>query len=193
MPQRHSLYRRVTDDFYVEPDWVVDALFSSAQPFLFGRVHDPCAGFGTIVGVAQKHEFAASGADIVDRADGRFPVCDFFSDAKIYSNIICNPPYKRAADLVAKALALNLPRGGKVAVLVPLGFLASGKRFGLFNRPELDEILVLSRRPSLPPGELLMRAGESCRHSGSTDFCWAIWRRGRDHEAARVGWIPPYG
>lgn len=193
MGQRHSEYDRAAHDWYCEPAEVVHGLFSHAAPFTGGRLHDPCVGSGTIVDVAWKRGYIASGADIVDRADGRFPVADFFTDTRVFANIVTNPPFDRAAELVRKALDANLCCGGRVAVLVPVNFLCSAKRFGLFNRAELDAVWVLSKRPSMPPGDVLAREGEACRHSGSIDFCWAIWQRGRGHVSPTVGWVPPNG
>jgi hypothetical protein len=147
-------------------------------------------GLGTIVDVALRRGIEASGADIVDRACGRFSVCDFLADARCQPNIISNPPYRFAALLVSHALK-HLREGGKVAILVPVGFLASVGRFPLFARRETDELIILSRRPSMPPGDLLSREGEACRGSGSTDYCWAIWQRGRGPGPVRVQWAAP--
>jgi hypothetical protein len=125
MGQRHSEYQRDVDDFYCEPREVVRALFDHAHGFSFRILHDPCCGLGTIVDVAQSYGFEATGADIVDRAEGRFSVRDFREDATKYCNIVLNPPYRHAADFVERALSRNLIRGGRIAILVPIGFLAS--------------------------------------------------------------------
>lgn len=191
--QRHSKYNRADHDYYVEPRWCVHGLFSCVQQLLFGEVHDPCAGSGVVVAVALERGFVVSAADIVDRAGGRFPTRDFFDDFDIYSNIICNPPFGRAAELIAKSIDYNLRDNGKVAVLVPTSFLASASRYPLFSRPEFDAVWILSKRPSMPPGQLLAREGEACRHSGSIDFCWAVWQRSRAGVAPQIGWIPPHG
>jgi hypothetical protein len=130
----------------------------------------------------------ASGADIVDRAAGRFPVRDFLSDAEFYPNILTNPPTARAVEIVEHGLC-RVVEGGRVAVLVPLGF--AQRRFSLFTRPEFDTVLFLSRRPSMPPGELLLRYGESVRRGGSVDYCWTVWQQGRGRWRAFAGWLPP--
>jgi hypothetical protein len=190
MGQRHSQFARADGDYYVEPGWCVDGLLSYGPALLHRRLHDPCCGLGTIVDVAVYRGYTASGADIRDRAQGRFPVLDYFSDDGMHCNVVCNPPYRLAARIVEHALA-HVVTGGRVCVLVPLGFLASAKRYGLFARRELDTVLLLSRRPSMPPGEVLQRQGESCRHSGSTDYCWCVWQRGRGCRPVRVDWVPP--
>jgi hypothetical protein len=42
-------------------------------------------------------------------------------------------------------------------------------------RPELETVIILSRRPSMPPGWLLKQDGEKARKGGSIDFCWVVW------------------
>jgi hypothetical protein len=186
--QRHSGRARADGDFYCEPAWCVEALFQHL--ILRDGVHDPCCGLGTIVDVAAGLGMGATGADIVDRAGGRFPVQDFLSDETVYENIVINPPYRPAEAIIRHALA-HVEPGGRVAVLVPIGFLASQRRYPLFARPDSELLVVLSRRPSLPPGELLLERGESVRRSGSTDYAWMAWRRGRKAGSARIRWAPP--
>jgi hypothetical protein len=189
MSTRHSEQPRAAGDFYVEPDWVPSALFGHLT--LRGGLHDPCCGIGTIVDVAARHGIAATGADIADRSAGRFPVRDFLTDEGIYANVVANPPYRTALPIICHALN-HVEAGGCVAVLMPIGFLASVRRYSLFIRPECELVLVLSRRPSLPPGDLLQRHGESIRGNGSTDFLWIALRRGgRIGDHTRIEWATP--
>jgi hypothetical protein len=186
--QRHSGCTRADGDFYCEPAWCVEALFKHL--ILRGGVHDPCCGLGTIVDVAAGLGMEATGADIADRVGGRFPVRDFFSDKTVRENIVTNPPYDLAEGIITHALA-HVERGGHVAVLAPVGFVASQGRHPLFARPELELVVVLSRRPSPPPGKLLLEHGESVRRGGSTDSAWLAWRRGRGARNARICWARP--
>jgi hypothetical protein len=185
---RHPEYPRAGGDFYTEPSWVVSALFHHISLRL--GLHDPCCGAGTIIDTALKVGLQASGADIADRAAGRFEVRDFLADEMTYPNIVTNPPYKHASRIITHALA-HVESGGQVAALVPIGFLSSQRRYPLYCRAEFELVLVLSRRPSLPPGELLQKHGESIRHSGSTDFVWTVWRRDRTGGEPRIHWIRP--
>ena len=190
MSTRHAEYARAGGDFYSEPQFAVDALFDHIE--LVGALHDPCCGLGTIPDVAMRRDIPATGADIADRANGRFDVRDFLTDTAVYPNIVCNPPYqnRQAPRFVQHALGHVQP-GGSVAMLVPISFLASQQRYTLFVRPDTELVLILSRRPSLPPGELLQERGEAIRGNGSTDFCWVAWRRGRTEGAPRIVWAAP--
>jgi hypothetical protein len=187
MSVRHSEYKRARGDYYCEPTWAVSPILDCLAP---AELHDPCCGRGTIVTAAQQRGVSATGADIADRARGQFAVRDFLADTAIYSNVICNPPYKMAARIVEHALA-HVVNDGRVAVLVPIAFLASQRRFLLFSRPETELVIVMSRRPSMPPGELLEALGEGIRGRGSSDFCWIAWRRGRTDGLARIVWALP--
>ncbi len=58
----------------------------------------------------------------------------------------------------------------------------------LFARPELDAVLVFSRRPSAPPGELLIERGEGMRRNGCFDFIWIVWQRDRRPAPPQICW-----
>jgi hypothetical protein len=187
MGTRHSEYDRDDADWYVEPDWTVDLLLD-ALPHI-DALHDPCCGWGTIVACARKRGIHATGADITDRACGLYDERDFLTDERIHANIITNPPYRRAVQIIEHGLRHVRPGGG-VAVFVPIGFLSSQRRTAL-HRYHCHQLLVLSSRPSVPPGKLLEAIGESARHSGSVDYCWLVYRpeRRAPGSHAAVDWL----
>lgn len=147
--------------------------------FRLDALHDPCCGRGTVVDTALARGIAASGADIADRAQGRFLVRDFLQDDAIYPNLVMNPPYDRdrAVAIILHAFEHIAP-GGRVAVLVNADFRHSQERYPLFIRHCPELIIVLSQRPSCPPGEVLQLYGEQARGGGSINFDWIVWRRG---------------
>jgi hypothetical protein len=189
MPLRHSKYPRADHDFYVEPSWVLPLLLRHLE---LDQFHDPCCGLGTLVTAARKHGIKSTGADIVDRACDVYPVRDFLADAAIYPNIITNPPYKKnmAAKIVGHGLD-HVADGGYVAVLTPLNFFASCERHALFTRAEMALAVILSKRPSMPPGEALLAKGETIRGNGSFDFAWFVWQRGRAPGPPTTYWERP--
>jgi hypothetical protein len=136
-------------------------------------LHDPSCGQGNIVDVALARGIRATGADIVDRAAGRFAVRDFLLDTRTYRNVVTNPPYKRAVEFIRHGLAHVLP-GGRVIVLAQLSFLASQERHSLFDQ-HCNHVFAFSQRPSIPPGETLLKHGEAIRGSGSRDYVWAAF------------------
>lgn len=167
MGERPSEYTREDNDWYVEPEWCVEAL-KARVPFI-GHIHDPCCGMGTIPRI-----MGGTGADLVDRGYG-YPQRDFLTDQTAYDNIVTNPPYNIAQQIIEHALKTARMR---VAALVQVKFLASQRRHKLFTRDETERVLMFSRRPSMPPGAQLAEKGESIRGGGSIDFCWVVWCRG---------------
>lgn len=177
MGERPSEYVRDENDWYVEPEWCVTSLRTRVD--FNGLVHDPCCGMGTIPKIMR-----GTGADLIDRGFG-YPVRDFFDDPRVYDNIVTNPPYGIAEKVIEKALA---SARHKVAALVQTKFLASQKRHSLFMMRETERVLIFSRRPSMPPGDMLMKHGEDIRGGGSIDYCWVVWNK--DHDGGcRISWI----
>ena len=65
-------------------------------------------------------------------------------------------------------------------------------RYVLFARPEMELVLILSERPSVPPGEFLELYGEGERKGGSLDFAWLVFRRGgRRGVDVAARWVEP--
>ena len=85
MAQRPSGHARVLNDFYPEPIDCTEALIAAFDR-VAGGFHDPFVGSGSTIVAAARHDITATGADLVDRCGGRFPVRDFFTDTTCYSN-----------------------------------------------------------------------------------------------------------
>ena len=59
----------------------------------------------------------------------------------------------------------------------------------LFERTETDQVIILSTRPSMPPGDVFEALGPDCAKGGSIDFVWIVWQQGRDcRSPARIVW-----
>lgn len=177
MGERPSEYERDANDWYVEPAWCVQALKDRVR--FTGNIHDPCCGSGTIPKFMN-----GTGSDLIDRGFG-YPTQNFLLSTDTYDNIVMNPPYKLAQEFIEEAL--DRVRF-KVAALVQTKFLSSQRRFRLFVRPETMRIIMFSRRPSMPPGNMLMEHGERIRGGGSIDYCWVIWGRG-NKSPCTVEWM----
>lgn len=161
---------RNDDDWYVEPPACVQSLFQLS--IFMGAIHDPCCGQGTIPTVAREHGYLATGSDLRDRGFGRSGV-DFFADWTPRENIVSNPPYKLGEQFVHHALAVA---AHKVAIVMRLSFLAGQKRLAsLFRIHRPCAVIVLSTRPSMPPGGTDIPA-----KGGTADYCWLVWSRGHE-------------
>ena len=171
--QKHSGYERDEHDFYIEPAWCTELL---CQYVTFeGAIHDPACGRGTIPDELKRQGYLATGCDIVNRGwpeTDPSPGWDYLRDSTDdwHSNICCNPPYRLTEGVVRHALKYTR---GKIAMLLRLDFLASQKRHKLFTKHPPSLVLVLSRRPSMPPGWRDVPAT-----GGMNDYCWIVWGQG---------------
>ncbi|HTN61108.1 MAG TPA: hypothetical protein VL147_06080 [Devosia sp.] len=178
MSQAPSNYDRVAGDKYFTPAWVSSALFA-VEPF-HGGLWDPAGGDGQIVLAAQAAGMLAFGSDIEPDADFIKPG-DFFEvkAGAIWPNIVSNPPYgvqsRLAVQFIEHSLALTAPRGGKVAMLLKVGFdSAPGRRRLFADHPAFAAEYRITKRilwSNLPPkfdakGKLM---GPTEHHS------WFVW------------------
>lgn len=190
-------FDRVADDWYVEPRWCVEQL-ADALPMVEGAyVWDPCCGGGTIPSVYAdrygQHRVIAT--DIVDRGYAHFQEewdatrfgCPLSIAPGQRLDIISNPPFKLAETIARRALMLADYR---VCILQQLSFLASKGRHALFTEFPPSDILILSRRPSMPPGHMIAEMGDKAFRGGTNDFCWIVWTKPHDRET-RVRWLSP--
>lgn len=156
---------RANDDWYVETPPCVHSLFDAVQ--FEGVIHDPCCGGGTIPKVARERGYIADGSDLRNRGFGVGDV-DFFQDHSPRENIISNPPYKLGEEFVHHALSIARRR---VAIVMRISFLAGQKRRKtLFDIHPPALVLILSTRPSMPPGGTDIPA-----KGGTVDYCWLVW------------------
>jgi hypothetical protein len=178
MSSRKSGYKKSEYEWYVETEYSVKNLLDTVQFSKLKGIHDPCCGKGTIPKVCESYNYNVTGSDIVDRANGKYPVKDIFSDNEAYDNFITNPPFSYSEQVIEHCLN-HVKWGGKVAILATEKFLFSQKRNKLFQPDTgMKHVVILSKRPSMPPGELLEAHGEAIRGSGSIDFVWLVWQAG---------------
>lgn len=182
-------YQRDADDWYVEPRWCVEQL-ASAIDFAGQTIWDPCCGGGTIPDVFRDRGMDTFATDIVDRGYAHFDAlhdathADFVGD---HLSVVTNPPF-RAAEVIVRAMLAVVDY--HVCILQQLSFLASKGRHALFTEYPPSEILILSRRPSMPPGHLLAELGDKAFKGGTQDFCWIVWTRGHVGQT-RTRWLNP--
>src|SRR6266436_4012983 len=112
--RRGHIWERATNDHYVEPAWCSERLFDVEE--FYGRINDPCCGFGTIPEAAYRAGIGATACDLVDRGYKGGWVEDFFTSTWPRDNIVANPPFNIAERFVRHALEVT---GLKVAVIFP--------------------------------------------------------------------------
>ncbi len=176
---RASGYERAERDWYCEPRWIVDALLS-VETFA-GACWDPAAGGGNIPDAVIAQGLPCIATDIRPQRDDVRQM-DFLNGiCGGVSNIISNPPYGVIVPWVDRARSIATE---KVAILGRLAFLEGQARRPWFQSTGLTRVWVSSRRPSMPPGGVDMKAS-----GGSIAFAWFVWERGHSG-APSLGWLP---
>lgn len=132
--------------------------------------------------------------------------------------VISNPPFNIAIEVIRSSLALVKAKGGEVAMLLRLGFMAGQERVD-FHKENPSDIFVLPRRPSfcasisckakgcgwkvrLPLDAPRPARCEACENdvavstSDSSDYGWFVWGPGRGHrwrilDRSAEGMTPP--
>lgn len=157
-----------------------------------GPTWNPCCGGGSIVSALHaehatgKYGLGIRASDIVDRGcPGAERGIDFLASTDWAYNIVFNPPYKRAEEFILHAIGLA---EGLVCALVNIKFLASqGRRERLFLPHPPAAVLILSRRPSMPPGGAGLEA-----KGGTADYCWIVWHGAHGnhhHRGTQMWWL----
>lgn len=184
---KSSLYERDPLDFYVEPAFCTELLIDNLPGW--ENVWDPACGSGTIVKTMQANGIDAFGTDIIRRRYEQAAVMDFlalWTHGFPFTDIVTNPPYGKAEDFIRWALRKGPSQARRLAVLVRLDFLASQRRHALFTEHEPQYVMVLSRRPSMPPGDRPDLEAKGGQH----DFMWLVFDRRRGHYArCEVRWL----
>jgi hypothetical protein len=168
-PLNAGIWAKEELGFYIEPRWCSERLFEVEQ--FPGGVWDPFCGIGRIPEAAQHAGHQTVATDIINRGYPAFnEAIDFFHCRNSRAaNIVTNPAFHLCGpELVEHALRLTV---GKVAMIWLLRRLNAAR--WIRNTP-LARIYLLSPRPSMPPG-LVLLAGEK-PGGGTQDFVWLIWR-----------------
>lgn len=171
-------YEHDPHDWYVEEPWCADVLLDAVD--FEGTILDPACGGGRIVETCRRRGFDAVGSDLIDRGYAHCtPRIDFTLPGAwapgSFDNIISNPPYYSGKGPVAFIDAGLAVARRRVAALVALPFLAGQRRNPWFRALPVSHVLVLSRRPSMPPGHLL---GSVAQKGGKEDYVWIVLTHG---------------
>jgi len=187
-PAYEARGRREADN-YPTPAWCVDALLDSVR-VPRRPIVEPAAGAGAIVrrllerarkvshAIELRAECRPALEAVVAHLEPRdrplIVINDWLQISATWSDCggwrkhiaVGNPPYSLAEPFAAACLRVC----PWVALLLPLGFLASSSRRAFWAAWPLGTLVVLSRRPSF--------TGDG--RTDSTDYAWFIWgaRRG---------------
>jgi len=166
-------------DFYPTPRWGTLALLQNEN--FTGTILEPCCGTGDMSKVLKETNCKVISSDINDWGYG--DVVDFFDINAPYDNIITNPPYNIANDILTHAIQLATQ---KVCILVRASFLESITRYNtVYSVIPPSRVYLFSERLSLYP------AGSQVKGGGTTTYVWIVWDKNFTGEHPELHWIKP--
>lgn len=198
-------------DWCVDESWVGWQLFRALGDFRQEReageaIWDPSIGSGRTMVTFVEEGFRVFGSDIVNRIDREqfgdalpeFFSADFLDceEAPAACSIVGNPPYsyipRIAERFVRHALTLATRR---VCMVLPLKWQAAQERYQLFAEDFPPQaILVLTQRPSMPPGDRIpaLEAAGRAFKGATVDYGWYVWnvREPTPPGQTRMIWLP---
>lgn len=200
-------------DWCVDESWVAWQLFVALGGFAAEKaageaIWDPSAGSGRTLVTFAENGFRLFASDVVNRIDASLfdpelaPAPEFFSAdftetnaAPARCSIVGNPPYSYiegiAEAFARRALMLTTRR---VCMVLPIKWLASQGRFALFAEDHPPQaVMILTQRPSMPPGDLIEAFGTKAFSGAVVDYAWFVWdvTRPTPRHETRIIWLPP--
>lgn len=135
MTVSNSSYQRLSGEKYFTPAWVTAALLSAEA---FQAIWDPAGGDGGILlGLPPDLKAKSWATDIDPDAPSIAPLDFFDANDAMGADIVTNPPYgiqsRLAVRFIEHALELTELHGGKVAMLLKVGFDSADGRRHLFD------------------------------------------------------------
>jgi hypothetical protein len=171
-------------DFYPTPAWATEALLRHVK--FQGNILEPCCGEGDMSEVLIKAGYKVFSSDKYDRGYGeKRNFLTLTQSYKSYDNIVTNPPFNIAEDVLSHALVLARR---KVCLLLRLAFLESRSRYERFySRRPPSKVLIFSERLSMYP------KGHPVNGGGVTAYGWFVWDNGfvGVHKPTTLEWIAP--
>jgi hypothetical protein len=159
---------RQKDDFYPTPKECTRLLLENEPPMV-GTIWECACGDGRMVEVFLEYGHSVIASDLRHTGFGQGGVDFLLGDAGYKpTHIITNPPFKLASEFLIKALDI-IPDDGRVALFLPLSYLAGTGRMAIFNSTPLARVYVLSRRATL------LKDGAEKTSGGMTDYAWFVW------------------
>lgn len=184
-------------DDYPTPPWATRALCEvlAAEGYDLPRLTawEPCCNRGHMARPLEESFGSVFTSDVMDYGwDGQQAVSDFLidwaQDAPEVDFVITNPPFRLAADVIARGL--ERARLG-VAVFVRTAFVEGVSRYDTLFRDHSEalvlpfvERVVLWRGVLLDPEVPVWRegpdgAGRQERPTSATSYCWLVWLKDR--------------
>lgn len=168
----HAAGERAQYDLYCTHPKAVEELLKLEQ--FSPQIWEPCDGLGHISDTLIANGYDVRRSDITTR--GRdIEQLDFlaYDSEQWQGDIITNPPYSCATDMVRKALSV-VADGCKVAMWLRILYLESAERKRLFEEFPPVRVWISSRR--IPCGK------DGKFGASAQGYAWYVWKKGYEGE-----------
>lgn len=173
----HSKGERQKEDFYASHPEAGEWLMRLEK--FDGPIWEPCAGQGHLSKVFEAHGYEVKSTDLIDRGYGQGGV-NFLNPSitEWDGDIITNPPFAIAQEIIEKALSI-VPEGRKVCMFLRVLFLEGKGRRALFEKYPPKRVWVTSSRiVCAKNGDFESNTG------GAQAYAWFVWEKGYNGETA---------
>jgi hypothetical protein len=163
--------RQVSDFYATDPKSLITLLETGIK--LNHKIWEPCCGQGHLSEVLKANGYEVKSTDLVDRGYGTGDVNFLYEYEKWDGDILTNPPYGIAQEIVEHALDL-IPEGNKVIMFLKITFLEGKNRRKMFNENPPRNIYVFSER------QVCAMNGDFIRYGNGSAVCyaWFEWIKG---------------
>lgn len=182
----HTDHERADHDYYATEPLAAD-LICSVEKFE-GGIWENCCGEGHLSKRFKELGYNVVDTDLIDRGYGVGGVDFFKCDKALAPNIVTNPPYKYAKEWVEHSLEV-LDEGNKLALFLPIQFLESDSRRGLFVTTPPETVYVCVNRilcgmngdfnaKDKDGNTIYNKDGSPKKMSSAKCYAWFVWRKG---------------
>ena len=182
----HTDHERAEHDYYATDPIAAD-LLCDVEVF-HGAIWENACGAGHLSKQLEKHGYTVISTDLINRGYGESGVDFFQCTHTLAPNIVTNPPYSCSVEWAEHALEL-LPKGGKLALFLPIQFLESDRRRELFSKYPIKTVYSCVRRVLCAMnGQFyqvdeqgnykLNKDGSPKKMSSAKHYAWFVWEKG---------------
>jgi len=170
---------RRASDFYPTPIPVIKN-FLDNHAIKEGNILEPCAGNGNIiVALKERYNNHITAIEIRDEKDNlqhsgadEILIEDFlnYCPAKEYKTIISNPPFSLATEVINKCFEIACA-DTEIIMLLRLAFLEAERRYKFWQKHPVNDLYVLSKRPSF-----------TGKGTDATAYGWFVWNKSKNQK-----------
>lgn len=172
--------QRIGSDFYATPIPVIKN-FLNNYTLKYGDILEPSAGNGNFIKALREYNYQNHITAVEIRQEefnglriiaDNVLIEDFltYKPEKYFKTIIGNPPYSIAQEFIEHCFEIA-DKDTEIIMLLRTAFLESKKRYDFWQMHPLNNLYVLSQRPSF-----------TGKGTDATSYAWFIWNNNNKQE-----------